>query len=93
MRQVPAAQGGGPILAQEGPLRERLREREQDKMKAVASDLEKNPKLVDDPNYLAQHPRLANYLERHPESKQKIKQDPKGFFQHLEHERRQRMGG
>jgi hypothetical protein len=82
--QLPDARDGDPLLAQEGPLRERMREREQAKVKEVARDLEKNPKLLDDPNYLEQHPRLANYLKKHPEAKEKIKQDPKGFFQHFE---------
>jgi hypothetical protein len=83
-RRLPDARDGGLLLAQEGPLRERMREREQAKVKEVARDLEKNPKLLDDPNYLEQHPRLANYLKKHPEAKEKIKQDPKGFFQHFE---------
>ena len=88
--RVAKASEPGLFLAQGGPLRERLREREQTRVKEVASDLEKNPKLVDDPNYLEQHPRLAHYLKNHPEAKQKIKNDPKGFFQHLEG---RQMGG
>ena len=71
-------------LAQGGMLRERLRERERAKSKEVEEQLEHNPKLVDDPNYLAQHPRLEQYLKRHPESKQKIEQDPKAFFADME---------
>jgi hypothetical protein len=72
------------LLAQGGMLRERLIERERARDKAmtkeVEEELEKNPKLVDDPDYLAQHPKLAHYLKRNPEAKQKIKQDPKAFF-------------
>jgi hypothetical protein len=52
----------GLLLAQGGMLRERLMERERVKNKAktkeVEEELEKNPKLVDDPDYLAQHPNL-----------------------------------
>jgi hypothetical protein len=78
----------GSLVAQGGMLRERLRERERAKTKAktkeVEEELEKNPKLVDDPNYLAQHPKLAHYLKRNPEAKRKIEQDPKAFFAAME---------
>jgi hypothetical protein len=43
----------GSLLAQGGMLRERLHERERAKTREVEEELEKNPKLVDDPNYLA----------------------------------------
>jgi hypothetical protein len=74
----------GSVVAQGGMLRERLHEREQVKTREVEEELEKNPKLVNDPNYMAQHPRLAQYLSRHPESKQKIEQNPKAFFAEME---------
>ena len=82
--QASAAQRGDLILAQEGPFQRRMRERQEVKEKEVEHDLEKNPKLVDDPDYLAQHPRLESYLKRHPEAKSKIKKNPKAFFEHLE---------
>jgi len=78
------------LLAQGESLSDRLRKRQEAK---VAEELEKNPKLLDDPKYLAQHPKLADYLEKHPEAKQKLKQDPKGFFKHLEDERGQGISG
>ena len=65
-------------------LSERLHERQRAKTKEVEEELEKNPKLVDDPNYLEQHPRLARYLKHHPEARQKIEQDPKAFFADME---------
>jgi len=65
-------------------LGERLRERERAKAKEVEQELEKNPKLIDDPNYLAQHPKLARYIKNNPEAKQKIEQDPKAFFANIE---------
>jgi hypothetical protein len=53
------------------------------KIDKIAGELEKDPKLIEDPNYLAQHPKLADYIKKHPEAKQKIKEDPKSFFQNL----------
>jgi hypothetical protein len=84
--EASAAHRGGQILAQEGPFRERMRERREAKIKDVERDLEKNPKLVDDPNYLEQHPRLESYLKKHPAAKSQIKKNPKAFFEHLEGE-------
>jgi hypothetical protein len=76
----------GLLVAQGGMLRERLLERERAKTKEVEEELEKNPKLVDDPNYLEQHPKLARYLRNHPDAKRKIEQDPKAFFANMENE-------
>ena len=82
----------GLFVAQGGMLRERLRERERAKTKEVEEELQKNPKLVDDPNYLAQHPKLARYLKNNPEAKQKIEQDPKAFFANMEKREGKRLG-
>jgi hypothetical protein len=71
-------------VAQGGVLGKRLHKREQAKTKEVEQELEKNPKLVDDPNYLAQHPGLAQYIKNHPEAKQEIEQDPRAFFANME---------
>jgi hypothetical protein len=79
-RERPVATEGLLLMAQEGSLRERLRN---SKIDQVAAELEKNPKLLDDPKYLEQHPKLANYLTQHPEAKEKIKKDPKAFFQQM----------
>lgn len=85
--------GGPQQLAQEGLLAARLRKLQEAKIDEVAAEVKKNPKLVDDPKYLAQHTRLAGYLEKHPEAKDKIKQYPNAFFQHLKDEGRQGIGG
>ncbi len=61
------------------------------KQAQVEAELEANPALVDDPKYLAAHPKLKRMLEKHPDAKAKIKQDPKGFFAAME--RRRRMFG
>lgn len=45
----------------------------------VAQQLQRNPKLIDNPNYLAKHPALQNYLQNHPEVRQDWKQHPYAF--------------
>ncbi len=60
----------------------------QSKRAQVEAELEANPSLIDDPKYLAAHPRLARMLDRHPEAKEKIKKDPKGFFEAMNRRRR-----
>ena len=77
-RSFVLAQGGLP-----GLLGKRLAKA---KTKEVEQELEKNPNLVDDPNYLEQHPRLARYIKNHPEAKQEIERDPKAFFANMEKE-------
>ncbi len=89
----PAVASGGKQIAEEGLLGERLRKLKEAKLDEVAGELKKNPKLIDDPKYLAQHPKLAKYLEEHPGAKEKIKQDPVGFFQHLKEANRQGTSG
>ena len=77
----------GLLVAQRGMLGERFRERERARAKEVEKELEKNPKLIDDPNYLSQHPKLARYIKNHPEAKQQIEQNPKAFFASMENRR------
>ncbi len=50
-----------------------------DKHPEVASQLRQNPKLIDNPNYLAAHPSLQSYLQNHPEVRQDWKQHPYAF--------------
>lgn len=78
-----AAQSTGTLLAQEGPFQRRMRERRERKFRQVEQELEQNPSLINDPHYLAQHPKLAEYLKRHPEAKGKIEKNPKAFFRHF----------
>lgn len=80
-------------FAEEGFLAERMRKVQEAKIDEVAADVKNNPKVLDDPKYLAAHPRLASYLEKHPDAKDKIKQDPTAFFQHLKEESRNGTGG
>lgn len=45
----------------------------------VAQELRNNPKLIDNKQYLAQHPQLQQYLQNHPEIRKEWQQNPKAF--------------
>ncbi len=45
----------------------------------IARELQRDPRLIDNPNYLAAHPSLQNYLRNHPEVRQDWKQHPYAF--------------
>ena len=45
----------------------------------IADQLKNNPKLIDDPKYLAQHPGLDKYLAQHPEIRQAAQAHPDTF--------------
>jgi hypothetical protein len=51
----------------------------------IARQLQRDPRLIDNPNYLAKHPSLQSYLQNHPEVKEDWKQHPYAF------EKRQRQ--
>ena len=82
-RQPVTAASDQPQLMAEGFM-SKLQDAKIDK---IASEVKKDPKLIDDPNYLRQRPKLADYIKKHPEAKQKIKDDPSGFFQHLKEQK------
>jgi len=42
----------------------------------ISADLEKNPALVKDANYLKKHAPLADFLRQHPYIKQRISENP-----------------
>ena len=46
----------------------------------VEDQLEKNPQLADDPNFMKQHPELHDYMKSHPEVAWQMKHDPHQFF-------------
>lgn len=57
----------------------------------IAQDLKANPGLVNDPNYLSQHPELQQFLNNHPGVREELKENPRLF---LNRERRfERSGG
>jgi hypothetical protein len=59
----------------------------------IARQLQRDPRLIDNPNYLAKHPSLQNYLQNHPEVKEDWKQHPYAFekrerqYEHNEYRR------
>jgi len=46
----------------------------------VAEQLRKDPSLVDNQQFVAQHPGLQEYLTQHPEIRQEITQNPNAFM-------------
>jgi hypothetical protein len=58
---------------------------------AAARQLQQNPRLIDDPQFLANHPGLKAYLNNHPEIREDIKEHPDAF---MDREKRfERNGG
>jgi hypothetical protein len=47
----------------------------------IATQIRKNPSLVDNQQYLKDHPELQSYLQNHPEIRQQIDRNPNGFMQ------------
>ncbi|HET7442267.1 MAG TPA: hypothetical protein VFJ47_13265 [Terriglobales bacterium] len=52
-----------------------------DKHHDVRDDLNKNPNLINDQNYLAKHPHLREFLEQHPNVREELKENPSAFMQ------------
>jgi len=55
-----------------------------DSHKAVVSQVRKDPSLVSNAKFLADHPELREYLQSHPQTKEAIQQDPNGFMREEE---------
>ncbi len=47
---------------------------------AVEQQLRRNPNLVNDPNYLAQHPGLQQYMNTHPGMAKELKENPRAVM-------------
>src|SRR5215467_14826705 len=45
-----------------------------------AKDLRQNPNLINDPNFVSQHPQLQQYLQNHPAVAKHLQQNPKGVL-------------
>lgn len=58
----------------------------------VENALEANPKLIDDANFLQQHPGLQDFLNSHPQVRQAFENNP-AFFVRLEARFQERMHG
>jgi hypothetical protein len=50
----------------------------------VARDLRKDPRLIDDPRFVRNHPELHGYLQKHPEMTEDFRAHPDRFM-HREH--------
>ena len=50
---------------------------------AVDKELTKNPRLIEDPAYIAAHPELKTFLADHPGVREEMKETPR-FFMHRE---------
>jgi hypothetical protein len=45
----------------------------------IAAALHRNPRLIDEPHYVAKHPGLQEYLMRHPEVREELRETPRYF--------------
>lgn len=45
----------------------------------VSEQLRQNPSLINDPNYLSQHPHLQTFLNNHPGVREEMKENPQQF--------------
>lgn len=67
-----------------------------DRHPGLARQLNRNPKLVDNPEFMENHPGFQKFLQKHPEIKSDIKQNPYAFrrrehqYEHHEGERAER---
>jgi hypothetical protein len=52
-----------------------------DSHREIAAQLRKNPSLVDDQEFVKNHPALQTYLQDHPGVREEIKKNPKSFMQ------------
>jgi hypothetical protein len=52
-----------------------------DSHREIAEQLRKDPSLVDNGEFVKNHPALQTYLQDHPELRSELKQNPNGFMQ------------
>jgi len=46
----------------------------------VSQDLRRDPSLIDNQEYIENHPALKDYLQQHPEVREEVKQNPNAFM-------------
>jgi hypothetical protein len=74
--QPPAVTSGNPDINQ----RElRNYDRFADSHPEVAEQLNKNPRLVDNPQFLSKHPEFSEFLKNHPGARTEFKKHPHRF--------------
>ena len=82
------------LQAAQGATRVDLREFDEflAQHRPIAMDLQRNPRLIDDNNYLNSHPDLRDYLNSHPQIRQAFRNNPRMFGgRFLDQEERQRI--
>ncbi len=47
----------------------------------MARELNRNPRLIDNPNYVRNHPELRQFLQTHPGVRQEVRENPRQFAQ------------
>ena len=50
-----------------------------DRHPEVSQQVGNNPRLLNDPNYLANHPELRNYMQNHPGVRHQVRENPNRF--------------
>jgi hypothetical protein len=82
-----------PLMAQENPVPTRYGENHSyvqhfdgylDGHPDVARDLHRDPRLIDNPQFVRNHPELHQYLKNHPEMAENFRAHPDRFI-HREH--------
>ena len=56
-----------------------------DRHPEVAEQLRKNPNLINNPKYMANHPQLRDFLEDHPRVREEVKENPRAFMNRERH--------
>ncbi|GEM_PF-4252672 len=69
---------GSPLTGEERALV--ARQAAAARLEEVEKEIETNPGLLDDPQYLAAHPRLRQFLSDQPRAASLIQQNPQEFF-------------
>lgn len=86
-----ATLSGGAALAQYGQppqgypasnpaMQELAHQAMVNKIEQVEREVEQNPAVLSDPQFLAAHPSLGRFLAGHPEAASLIQQNPQAFF-------------
>ena len=52
-----------------------------DSHRGIAAQLQKDPSLIENPQYVKDHPELQSYLQDHPAVREQIDRNPNGFMQ------------
>jgi hypothetical protein len=79
LAQLPSAQEPPPTTGEKDSIQDYLNHHPEQ-----ARQLHENPSLINDPNWLSQNPKVANWMQRHPDMKGRATADPHSFVNHSE---------